>query len=348
MAIIRRNRHFAICVERFAKMGKVSWGILSTASIGVEQVIPAMQKSRSCTITALASRGLAKAQAVAKKLRIPKAYGAYEELLADPEIEAVYIPLPNHMHVEWSIKALEAGKHVLCEKPIGLDVADAQKLLDAARQYPHLKITEAFMYRHHPQWVKARQLVAEGQIGQLRSIQSFFSFYDINPASILSKPEFGGGGLMDIGCYSISLSRFLFDAEPRRVLGIMEYDPKFKVDRLTSGILDFGAGTGTFTCSTQLTPYQRVNIFGTEGRVEIEIPFNAPPRKRCKIWHQKGSNVREIRLRRCDQYAIQGDLFSQAILNDTAVPTPLDDAVANMKAIAAVVASAKSNAWQIP
>jgi len=329
-------------------MGKVSWGILSTASIGVEKVIPAMQKSRSCTITALASRDPAKAKAVAKKLRIPKAYGSYEALLADPEIEAIYNPLPNHMHVEWSIKALEAGKHVLCEKPIGLDVAEAQKLLDAAQRFPHLKIMEAFMYRHHPQWVKARGLVTEGGIGQLRNIQSFFSFYDVNPASILSKPEFGGGGLMDIGCYSISLSRFLFDAEPRRVLGIMEYDPKFKVDRLASGLLDFGAGTATFTCSTQLTPYQRVNIFGTEGRVEIEIPFNAPPKKPCKIWHQKGSDLMEIRFRRCDQYTIQGDLFSEAVLNDAPVPTPLADAVANMKVIEAVVASAKSNAWQTP
>jgi len=312
-------------------MGKVSWGILSTASIGVEKVIPAMQKSRSCTITALASRDPAKAKAVAKKLRIPKAYGSYEALLADPEIEAIYNPLPNHMHVEWSIKALEAGKHVLCEKPIGLDVAEAQKLLDAAQRFPHLKIMEAFMYRHHPQWVKARGLVTEGGIGQLRNIQSFFSFYDVNPASILSKPEFGGGGLMDIGCYSISLSRFLFDAEPRRVLGIMEYDPKFKVDRLASGLLDFGAGTATFTCSTQLTPYQRVNIFGTEGRVE-----------------KKGSDLMEIRFRRCDQYTIQGDLFSEAVLNDAPVPTPLADAVANMKVIEAVVASAKSNAWQTP
>lgn len=327
-------------------MSKVSWGILSTAKIGVEKVIPAMQKGRFCTVTALASRDLAKAEAVARKLRIPRAHGSYEALLADPEIDAVYIPLPNHLHVPWSIKALEAGKHVLCEKPIGLDVAEAEELRDAARRYPHLKVMEAFMYRHHPQWVKARQLVAEGEVGQLRSIQSFFSYYNADAANIRSKPEFGGGGLMDIGCYCISLSRFLFDAEPRRVFGIVEYDPALKVDRLASGILDFGVGTGTFTCGTQVTPYQRVNVFGTEGRVEIEIPFNAPPKRPCKIWHQRGSDVQEIRFRRCDQYTIQGDLFSQAILNQTAVPTPLDDAVANMKVIEAVIASAKSGSWQ--
>ena len=329
-------------------MSKVSWGILSTAKIGVEKVIPAMQKGRSCTVTALASRDEAKARAVARKLRVPKAYGSYEALLADPEIEAVYIPLPNHLHVDWSIKALEAGKHVLCEKPIGLDVVDAQRLLDAARRHPRLKVMEAFMYRHHPQWVKVRELVREGRIGQLRSIQSFFSYYNVDPANIRSKPEMGGGGLMDIGCYCISLSRFLFDAEPQRVFGIVEYDPTLKVDRLASGLLDFGVGTGTFTCSTQLTPYQRVNAFGTEGRVEIEIPFNAPPKKPCRMWHQRGSDVSEIRLRRCDQYTIQGDLFSEAVRNDTPVPTPLEDAVANMKVIEAVVAAGRSGTWQAP
>ncbi|UCD50216.1 MAG: Gfo/Idh/MocA family oxidoreductase [Phycisphaerales bacterium] len=327
-------------------MSKISWGILSTAKIGVAKVIPAMQKGRFCSVTALASRDLARALAAAKKLGIPKAHGSYEALLADPDIDAVYNPLPNHLHVDWSIKALEAGKHVLCEKPIGLDVADARRLLDAAARHPHLKVMEAFMYRHHPQWVKARQLVAEGGVGQLRSIQSFFSYYNADPANIRSQPEMGGGGLMDIGCYCISLSRFLFGAEPQRVFGIVEYDPTLKVDRLASGLLDFGVGTATFTCATQLSPYQRVNILGTEGRVDIEIPFNAPPKKRCRVWYQRGSDVQEIRLPRCDQYTIQGDLFSQAVLNDTAVPTPLTDAVANMKVIEAVFASAKSGAWQ--
>ncbi|MHC4517447.1 MAG: Gfo/Idh/MocA family protein [Planctomycetota bacterium] len=327
-------------------MDKVRWGILSTAKIGVEKVIPAMQEGKHCAVSALASRTLATAQAAAHKLRLPKAYGSYEALLADPEIDAIYIPLPNHLHVDFSIKSLEAGKHVLCEKPIGLNVADARRLLDASQRYPHLKVMEAFMYRHHPQWVKASQLVAEGAIGQLRSIQSFFSYYNADPANIRSKPECGGGGLMDIGCYCISLSRFLFDAEPQRVMGIVEYDPALKIDRLASGILDFGAGTATFTCSTQLTPYQRVNIFGTEGRVEIEIPFNAPAGKPCKVWRQTGADVTEIRLPKCDQYTIQGDLFAQAILNDTPVPTPLDDAVANMRVIETVFESARTGSWQ--
>jgi len=324
---------------------KVRWGVLSTAKIGTKKVIPAMQLGKYCEMTAIASRNLDKAQATARQLGIPKAYGSYEELLADPDIDAIYIPLPNHLHVPWSIKALNAGKHVLCEKPIGLTTAQAQELLDAAQKRPQLKVMEAFMYRHHPQWQQARQLVDEGKIGDLRTIQSFFSYYNTDPDNIRNKAEIGGGGLMDVGCYCISLSRFIFGTEPERICGIMEYDPQFKTDRLTSGVLDFSVGTSTFTCSTQLTPYQRVNIFGTEGRVEIEIPFNAPPDQPCKMWHQYGTEIDEIVLDVCNQYTIQGDLFSQAVLNDTDVPTPLEDAVANMKVIEALIQSAKSGTW---
>jgi predicted dehydrogenase len=324
---------------------KVCWGVLSTANIGVRKVIPAMQAGQYCDMAAIASRDLGRAQAVARELGIPKAYGSYEELLADPEIEAVYIPLPNHLHVPWSIRALEAGKHVLCEKPIGLTSAEAQELLDAARQHPHLKVMEAFMYRHHPQWQRTRKLVREGAIGDLRTIQAFFSYYNVNPDNIRNQAEIGGGGLMDIGCYCISLSRFLFEAEPQRVMGIVEYDPELKIDRLASAILDFGVGTSAWTCSTQLAPYQRVNVFGTEGRVEIEIPFNAPSDRPCKLWHQRGTRIEEIVLDIVDQYTIQGDLFSRAVLDDKPVPTPLGDAVANMKVIEAVVCSSEMWAW---
>lgn len=323
-------------------MNKVSWGVLSTARIGVQKVIPAMQAGTYSQVTAIASRDLAKAQAAAGPLGIAKAYGSYEALLADPEIDAVYIPLPNHLHVPWSIKALEAGKHVLCEKPIGLSSAEGEQLLEVSRKHPKLRVMEAFMYRHHPQWVKARQLATDGSIGELRTIHSFFSYFNDDPANIRNVPEIGGGGLMDIGCYCISLSRFLFGAEPQRVVGMIEYDPDLKVDRLAHGMLDFGLGVATFTCGTQLVPYQRVNIFGTRGRVEIEIPFNAPPDRPCRLWHQRGSETQEICLDTCDQYTIQGDLFSLAILNDTDVPTPLSDALANMRVIEALVASAKT------
>jgi predicted dehydrogenase len=326
-------------------MRKLRWGVLSTAKIGTEKVIPAMQAGKYCSVAAIASRDGAKAQAAASRLGIPKAYDSYEALLADPRVEAVYIPLPNHLHVPWSIKALEAGKHVLCEKPIGLNAGQAQELIDAAKGHPGLKIMEAFMYRLHPQWQLARALAADGRIGELRTIQSFFSYRNVDPHNIRNSPAMGGGGLMDIGCYCISLSRFLFAAEPRRILGIAEHDPVMGIDRLTSGVLEFPQGTSTFTCSTQLVPYQRVNVFGTEGRVEIEIPFNAPPDRPCRLWHQHGRTTKEITLEVCDQYTIQGDLFSRAVIEDGPVPTPIEDALANMRAIEAVLASAWQGTW---
>jgi predicted dehydrogenase len=324
---------------------RVRWGVLSTAKIGTTQVIPAMQAGQYGEIVAIGSRSLERAQVAADKLDIPKAYGSYEELLADPKIDAIYNPLPNHLHVPWSIKALEAGKHVLCEKPIALTSAEAQELLDVAHRYPHLKVMEAFMYRHHPQWQHARQLVTQGGVGELRTIQSFFSYHNVDPENIRNLADIGGGGLMDIGCYCISQSRFIFDTEPQRVFGIVEYDPQFRTDRLTSGVLDFGRGTATFTCSTQLMPYQRVNVFGTQGRLEIEIPFNAPTDRPARMWHWHGDAVDEIAFDVCNQYTIQSDLFAQAVLNDADVPTPLEDAVANMRVIEAIVRSAQCGAW---
>ncbi|MBI3838516.1 MAG: Gfo/Idh/MocA family oxidoreductase [Planctomycetia bacterium] len=326
-------------------MSKVRWGILSTAKIGLDKVIPGMQRGKHCEIVAIASRDLTRAQQAAQRLRIPKALGSYEQLLADPQIDAIYDPLPNHLHVPWSIAALEAGKHVLCEKPIGLSAEEGQKLVEAARRHPKLKVMEAFMYRHHPQWQRARQLVDQGGVGQLRTIQSFFSYFNDDPGNIRNQAGLGGGGLADIGCYSISLSRFLFNAEARRVLGIVEYDPRFQTDRIASAILDFGSGTSTFTCSTQLAPFQRVDIFGSEGRVEIDIPFNAPPDRPCTMRHQHEGRTEEISLAACDQYTIQGDLFSEAVLDDHPVPTPLEDAVANMRVIEAVIESGRAGSW---
>ena len=326
-------------------MDRVRWGIMGTGNIGQGKVIPAMQKCAYGVVTTIASRDPGKAREVAERMGIPRALGSYDALLADPDVDAVYIPLPNHLHVPWSLKALAAGKHVLCEKPIALTAAEAQELLTAAQQYPHLKIMEAFMYRHHPQWRQAHQWVQEGRIGDLRTIQSFFAYYLDDPGNIRNMADIGGGGLLDIGCYPISLARFIFDAEPQRVCGIMERDPALRIDRLGSGIMDFGRGTATFTYSTQLVPYQRVNIFGTTGRIEIEIPFNAPPDRPCKMALQSGTETQEIALKIADQYTIQADLFAQAILSDTPVPTPLTDAVANMRAIEAFAQSAAEDRW---
>ncbi len=331
---------------------KVRWGVLSTANIGVKKVIPAMQKGEWSEVVAIASRDLRKAEATAQALGIPKAYGCYEELLADPRIEAIYNPLPNQLHVPWSIKAAEAGKHVLCEKPLSLTVAEARTLL-AARDRTGVKMGEAFMVRTHPQWLRTRELIASGRIGSLRSITGFFSYFNIDPANIRNISEYGGGALMDIGCYPINTSRFIFGEEPLRVLGLVGGDPVMKVDRLTSAILDFPSGQSTFTCSTQLVPYQRMQFLGTKGRIEIEIPFNAPKDRPCRILIDDGndlfgSGITTESFPICDQYTIQGDAFSKAVRDNGQVPVSLDDAVKNMAVIEAIFRSAETGKWETP
>lgn len=321
-------------------MDKIRWGILSTAKIGMEKVIPAMQQSRHGRVTAIASRSEEKARGAADALGIPDSYGSYEALLDDEEIDAVYIPLPNHLHVPWSIRAMEAGKHVLCEKPIGLSTGEAEQLSKEAEGYPDLKVMEAFMYRFHPQWQRAKALIGQGEIGELHTVHSFFSYFNDDPGNIRNIPEAGGGGLMDIGCYCISLSRFLYDTEPEEVTGQIELDPDFETDRIASGMLTFKNGTATFTCATQLTPYQRVQAFGSNGRIEIEIPFNAPPDKPTRLWIHRQDETEEIRFEICNQYTLMADAFAKAVLKNTPVPTPLKDAVNNMKVIEAVKATA--------
>ena len=327
-------------------MDKVRWGVIGTGKIGLQKVIPAMQRARYCAVNAIASRDRERARAAAGPLGIPITYGSYEALLADPDIDAVYITLPNHLHVSASIQALEAGKHVLCEKPIGLDAADAERLAYAAAGHPTLKVMEAFMYRHHPQWQKACEIVRGGGIGQLRAIHTAFSYFNVDGSNIRNQRDAGGGGLMDIGCYAISLSRLVFANEPHRVVATATVDPTFGTDSLTSALLDFRGGPALFTCSTQLVPYQRVQIFGTDGRVELEIPFNAPPDAAHFLWHQRGSDITTVDVGRHDQYLIQGDLFSRAILDNTPVPTPLSDAVANMRVIDRIFRSVQTGRWE--
>ncbi len=325
---------------------KVRWGILSTALIGTRKVIPAMQRGAFCDVVAIASRDPLRAQQAASALGIPNWHGSYEALLADPDVDAIYNPLPNHLHVPWSIQSLEAGKHVLCEKPIALSSAEAETLVQAGQQHPDLKLMEAFMYRHHPQWVKMKALLDEGAVGDLKTIHTFFSYFNNDPKNIRNMPDIGGGAMMDIGCYAVSLSRFLFHDEPTDVRSTVETDPELNVDRLVSAILQFPAGTATFTCSTQLHPYQRVHVYGTHGHLELEIPFNAPSEQSCRLWvhsSQPGTFVadattrQEVLVAPCDQYTIQGDLFARAILDNTPVPTPITDAVANMKILERVL-----------
>ena len=335
-----------------AMSNKLRWGVLSTAKIGLTKVLPAMQKGEHTIVAAIASRDLAKAQAAAAKLGIAKAYGSYEELLADPDIDAIYNPLPNQMHVPWTIKAAEAGKHVLCEKPMGLTAAEAASLIEV-RDRKKVKIAEAFMIRTHPQWLRVQQLLAEGRIGQLRSIVGVFSYFNVDPKNIRNQIDAGGGALMDIGCYLIQASRIGYGQEPTRVVAAIDRDPDYKTDRLTSALLEFPGGHAHFTCSTQLIPYQRVQYLGAKGRIEVEIPFNALPDRPMRISIEStgdltGGGVTTESFPVCDQYTLQGEAFAKAVFEDGPVPVSVEDAVKNMAIIEAIFNSASSGQWVSP
>jgi len=327
----------------------VRWGILSTARIGREKVVPAMMKSPSCKVVAVASRDLEAARAMASALGIERAYGSYEELLADPEIEAVYNPLPNHLHVPLTLAAAAAGKHVLCEKPIALDAAEARQLEAVADK---VLVAEAFMIRHHPQWLAVRDMVRAGEIGELRLVNVLFSYFNADPANIRNMAEIGGGALYDIGCYAVVSGRYLFEAEPQRVVSLIERDPAFGTDRLSSGLADFGGGRQlVFSVSTQLVPFQRVEVLGTKGRIEIRIPFNAPQGEGTRILVDSGAAhddaaARFVAIAPCDQYTLQGEAFSRAVRGIAPLAAGIEDAVTNMRILDALYRSAKSGAWE--
>jgi predicted dehydrogenase len=334
-------------------MRKVKWGILGAAKIARQRVIPGMQKGGLCEVTAIASRDRAKAEATAAELDIPKAYGSYEEMLADPEIEAVYNPLPNHLHVPWSIRAAEAGKHVLCEKPIGMNAAEARQLM-AVRDRTGVVIGEAFMVQTHPQWERIVELVRVGRIGQLRSAIGAFGYFNTDPANVRNILAYGGGALMDIGCYPIKTSRMVFGEEPLRVSGTMVRDPSLTgVDVLTSAILEFPSGTCVFTCSMQLAAHQTMRFHGAKGFIVPEIPFNATPGGTSRITIDDGRDlsgggavVEEFAA--CDHYTLQGDRFSRAVRGGGAPPVPLEDSLRNMAVIDAIVRAAETGGWVRP
>jgi predicted dehydrogenase len=331
-------------------MKKVVWGVLSTAKIGREKVIPALQRSPLCEVRAIASRSLEAARETARALGIPKAYGSYEELLADREIQAIYNPLPNHLHVPLTLQAIQAGKHVLCEKPIALNAGAAESLKVAAGR---VLVMEAFMVRFHPQWLRAQELIQSGRIGDLRAVQAFFSYYNDDPVNTRNRLEVGGGALYDIGCYAILSGRFFFGSEPKRAIALLDRDPAFQTDRTTSGLVDFGAGRHLgFTVSTQCSPYQRVQLCGTRGRIELQIPFNAPQGEISRIFIDDGATLDGSRIDvetipPCDQYTLEGEAFSRAILGEIELPYGVEDAVMNMRIIDALFRSEKSAMWEM-
>jgi predicted dehydrogenase len=334
-------------------MIKIKWGILSTANIGIKRVIPAIIAGQHGMVVAIASRDGDRAARVAANFGIPRAFAGYQALLDDPEIEAVYNPLPNHLHVEWTVRALDAGKHVLCEKPIALNAAEAQAIV-AARDRSGKRVMEAFMVRFHPQWQRIRTLVREGRIGTVRAIQSAFAFPMFDPNNVRNREEWGGGALYDVGCYPIVTARYLFGADPERAIALIDRDPTFGVDRVTSGLLDFpGGGQLTFSCALQLASYQRVVILGSEGRLEVSVPFTPPKDYVCRLSIDTGASLDGSsalieQFPAADQYALQCDHAAAVMRGEADQEFPIEDAIANMRVIDALYRSGISGRWETP
>lgn len=331
-----------------SEMKKVRWGIISTANIGMAKVTPGIIKSAHSEVTAIASRSLASARAAADELGIEKAYGSYEEMLADPDIDAVYNPLPNHLHVDLTLQAARAGKHVLCEKPMALNAADAERLRACPKD---ILVSEAFMVRYHPQWLRAREIVRSGELGDVHAVRALFTYYNVDPGNVRNMADIGGGGILDIGCYPVTGARFFFGREPERVVALVERDPVFKTDRQASVIADFGGGRHlTFICSTQLVGAQSIEIIGTKGRVEILIPFNAPADQPTAILVDDGQSLdghlarREI-MPACDQYTEQAEAFALAVLGQRPLQYGIADAIDSMRVLDAIFASEKTGGW---
>ncbi len=314
----------------------------------MKQVIPAMQQGSLSEVTAIASRSEGRARKAAGALGIVKSYGSYEALLEDPDIDAVYIPLPNNLHLEWSIRAMEAGKHVLCEKPVGLTVREVEQMMEVRDRFG-VRAGEAFMVRSHPQWEETRDRVYRGEIGDLRLIQGMFSYFNADPENIRNIPHMGGGGMWDIGCYCVTMSRYMFREEPVRVAALLEFDPVMKTDRLGSVLMEFPTGQSQFAVSTQLVPHQRMHLFGTKGHLEVMIPWNAPNDRPCEVLQDQGDKFMEEVVRQkfpvVDQYTLMGDAFSRAILEGTEVPVPLEDSRKNTRVITSIFEAARRGGW---
>ncbi|TCO10918.1 Gfo/Idh/MocA family protein [Natronoflexus pectinivorans] len=326
-------------------MDKIKIGVLGVSNHFIKRIVLPLRKTKNCYIYAIASRKREQAEQIAKEFNIPVAHQNYQELIDDPEIDAVYIPLPNHLHAEWTIKALKAKKPVLCEKPLSMDANEAIALhkLSAESKIP---LMEAFMYRFHPLWKHIKDMIATNQIGDINQIQTSFSYNNPSPGNIRNIEEYGGGALMDIGCYAVSVPRFLLGKEPSRVLSLVTRHPEFKTDMHTSGILDFDESRASFYVSTLSEPFQKVDIIGTSGSITVHLPFNTYVDVPAEVSISSSTGSRIIKFPPSDAYGLMFDAFAEALINEQPMPVETMDAVNNMKVIDALKKSAQSNVWK--
>jgi predicted dehydrogenase len=323
------------------------WGVLSTAKIGREQVLPALADSTNGVLAAVASRDVSKARDLADRFGVPHAYGSYEELLAADTVDGVYIPLPTASHVEWAVKAADAGKHVLVEKPLALKAEDIAQVIEA-RDRNGVVVSEAFMVTYHPQWAKVRDLIAEGAIGTLKRVQGAFTYYNVDPVNMRNRPELGGGALPDIGVYPVVTTRFASGAEPLRVQATVERDQTFGTDTHSSVRADFGSFELSFYLSTQLAARQAMAFHGDKGVIEVAAPFNAGvyDDHRVTLWSQNHGEARTFRFPGTSQYRLQAEAFARKAAGENVAVFALEESVNNQKVIDAIYRAGESGGWE--
>jgi len=325
-------------------MEKLRIGILGTSNHYLKRIVLPLRDTKHCASYVIGSRNIEKAGVMAKAFDIPMWYGSYDEVLENSDVDLVFIPLPNHKHKEWVNKALDAGKPVLCEKPLGMDAQEAIQMVEKAQE-ADLPLMEGFMYRFHPMWQHTRDIVSTNQIGHIQYIHTSFSYNNTSPTNIRNIPEYGGGALMDIGCYAISVPRFILGQEPKRIISLIQEHPKFGTDMHTSAVLDFGGPRATFSVSTGSQPFQRVDIVGTSGSIIVHIPFNTFVDVPSRITVTDGIGTRDVEFPASNAYGLMFDAFAAAVKENKPIPLSGQDAINNMKVVDAVRESAKKGKW---
>ena len=325
-------------------MKKLKVGVLGISNHFVKRVFFPLRKSKNVEIFAVSSRSGEKAKKFASKYNVKRWYDSYEKLLEDEEIEAVYIPLPNHLHLEYIKKAADAHKHVICEKPLTLNYEQTKEAFEYAKKRGIL-LMEAFMYKHHPQWLRAKEIVESGEIGEVQTIHCYFSYDNKDPKNIRNVLEFGGGALLDIGVYAVSSARWIFEKEPTKVVALLNRDERFKVDTLVSGILDFDGKSALFSVATQAFPTQNVEVYASAGTIFVEVPFNTYPDVPGHLHVRTTIGTRDVYLGPADHYLLEFEHFARAIREKKSISSFEEDSLNNMKTIDALFKSAEESDW---